>query len=444
MPTKLEQKIKIHNRKLKPLQSAPITEDRRNSLIKTAAKSTVVTKSKENDIKTEIIIPTKEQFERRFEIVKFRIETQDFVNETAMKHNTYSYKSGNTMFYHCGRTPQGFPNLRNPIIETTNGKLNYIPFVKGKSDNEYFAGLQHCNNSVLCFTCGAKIASVRIEEYSKAISHYITEKDMVPVFITLTEPHTINQTLTEVLDILSDTFRKVMKQYQIKYFKNTHEIEFIKALDITVGKNGWHAHYHTVWLIKNDMSIIKQFSKILQKHWNNELRKQNLNPNKYSYDMRIGDGNSEKLMKYLFFELYSTQTKTAHGTNLSFKELLEIELGYGTEKDTSWLIKSPGNLIEEYIIGIKGISPVRNSRNLFKDTDIKVKTDAEATTDDVIDEVIYYIDRKIWNKFLIKNKGYEVLKAYCLKGKEGVIKYLKTIPELKFKVTEEYIDLLQI
>lgn len=129
----------------------------------------------------------------------------------------------------CGRTPYGeYVGVR------TNGQVSG------------FSGLTTCGSVWICPVCNAKIMSRRSLEIGSAVA--LAELLGLRVaFVTLTMRHHAGQSLQMLWDALSYAWGAVTAgKPWVKAKKRFGIVGFIRAVEITLGSNGWHAHIHAL------------------------------------------------------------------------------------------------------------------------------------------------------------------------------------------------------
>lgn len=131
----------------------------------------------------------------------------------------------------CGKKPTG-----------TN-----VPVRLGKS-GAHFGGLQHCHSVWSCADCSATIRNRRAADIDQLLTKHFARGGVV-FFLTLTLPHTVNDSLRESLGTLHETYERSMSgKMGQKYRDIFGVVGSVKATEITYGRNGWHPHLHVLVL----------------------------------------------------------------------------------------------------------------------------------------------------------------------------------------------------
>lgn len=142
--------------------------------------------------------------------------------------------------------------LRAPV---TGQSLGDIQVCKGKNFGKaFYQGLMACGSIWTCPVCAAKISERRRKELTEALE-VAKHKDLAIHFVTLTFPHGAGDDLNEILTKLTKAYGKLSNgkhsvKNQLK--QKTGETPeyayhgFIRALEVTHGKNGFHPHIHMI------------------------------------------------------------------------------------------------------------------------------------------------------------------------------------------------------
>ena len=128
----------------------------------------------------------------------------------------------------------------------------------------HFHGVAVCGDVRGCPVCMAKIGEVRKNEILQVLSWHRTQNDGISVLVTFTCRHTKSDDLRFIVRSLSQAKRDFSSYAAVKKTKALlGYTNMISAKDTTYGdKNGWHPHYHDIWLIAKDCFSV-DFSKSL-------------------------------------------------------------------------------------------------------------------------------------------------------------------------------------
>jgi len=217
--------------------------------------------------------------------------------------------------------------------------------------------------------------------------NFCSENSKTVLFVTFTLQHLKKDKLSDLLAKLQDAFNYANNHRKWKDLKKKLSIEYLRTLEVLSGKNGWHPHYHCIFIgdseIENSINIFVDLYKSRLK------KKYKLLVNEHTVVVDKWNGKLEMLQEYMFKdniekEMFGGQTKTGRGSN--FFELIEAN-----------------KTVEcaEYIEEMKGKRQFHHSKKFFKN--VAVKTDADILSDDKIDEIIFQIPIAIYKEMKEKH-----------------------------------------
>lgn len=137
---------------------------------------------------------------------------------------------------------------KNPF---TGGLLDIEICKSERLKKAFYHGLMSCGRVWHCPICAAKISEKRRVELKNAIG-FAKEKKLGIHFVTLTFPHGISDDLEEITKMMSKAYGKLSSgKHSIKMkLKNLNPNNtfhgFIRAVEVTHGKNGFHPHVHMI------------------------------------------------------------------------------------------------------------------------------------------------------------------------------------------------------
>lgn len=119
---------------------------------------------------------------------------------------------------------------------------------RGDSTGARLEGVITCGLGWTCPVCAAKIAEARRQELQLAVERHCAAGGSV-YLLSCTLPHTADQPLIELVDRLQDARKRLQN---CRKWKDTMEaagrVGSITGLEVTVGWNGWHPHFHMLVL----------------------------------------------------------------------------------------------------------------------------------------------------------------------------------------------------
>lgn len=110
------------------------------------------------------------------------------------------------------------------------------------------SGLMACGLIWLCPSCSATIRIRRGLELAAAASQHVARGGRLAM-ITLTVRHSAAMSLSEVLGAVADSWRMMSNRSAWRSLR-ANCVGYVRALEITVGENGWHPHEHILLFLR--------------------------------------------------------------------------------------------------------------------------------------------------------------------------------------------------
>lgn len=176
----------------------------------------------------------------------------------------------------------GFPRLSHDGVD-----------IRANSEDEkvhaHFTGTNYCSNIWRCPTCSALIRASRAADVRDAVDRW-REQGGSAYLVTMTLRHHKGDELKANLDAMSDAWRKMVSGDPWTRIKRAHGIQgYIKALEITIGENGFHPHYHALFLVTEEATEenAEIFRSKLSPRWIDKVRRAGakLPSDKYGVDV---------------------------------------------------------------------------------------------------------------------------------------------------------------
>jgi len=304
-------------------------------------------------------------------------------------------------------TRTGFCGYHVNHDRLNNGWVSLAEFIGGKIG---FKGLAACASFWRCPVCSFKISDSRKESVYD-VSKNIEKKGYKAYFLTLTIKHDRKDYLGDLLTFLNGSFTKMQRQ---KYWSRLGVVGFIKSLEITRGRFGWHPHLHIMLVVKDFLSDEQQ-QDIIDK-WcertGGAIEAQDI---KQVYDQNGVDDYISK---------WDMSSELAHGNKKSggikpFDLLEQIREG---NKDAIALWK-------EYISATHGKQAFSISKKLRDLMTKEVKTDEEAVQEEVSKVLMRFL-LPVWKKVCDNHLQADILNAYEDGGEMAVLDLLNEHIEL--------------
>lgn len=257
-----------------------------------------------------------------------------------------------------GRVRELLPGERvavcsNEPIPGEQVKVHYGP-------GAYVSGLQVCNNGNVCPVCASKKARVYRAEIEVGLDA-AADLGYKVLMVTSTARHSRDMKAGWVLEKLKAA---KANRFTGRYYKEFKErvgyVGAIGALEtLWWYANGWHIHYHEIFILDKDISAA-ELEEIIYPYWENSLNKQGLDCIR-GVGVKVTEGR-ENIAKYvtkwgLSNELVDSGKKDK-GQGLSPFEMLAMF------DDNPERYAWAGGLFREYAKAIKGTAAVRWSKGL--------------------------------------------------------------------------------
>jgi len=194
------------------------------------------------------------------------------------------------------------------------------------------SGLAHCGSVWACPVCAAKIATRRAEELAD-VMRVALERGCAASMVTLTMRHHQGQSLADCWAALSKGWRAVTTGKQWTTDADAAGlVGWVKAVEVTHGKNGWHVHVHAllIWEQAIDQERADVIGERMWQRWTRALQRRGFDSLRDSggLDVRMATlkpGAASGLHEYftkLAHEVTGGQAKLAKGAGRTPFQLL--------------------------------------------------------------------------------------------------------------------------
>lgn len=295
-------------------------------------------------------------------------------------------------------------------------------------DDYYYSGIMTCGSVWTCPICRQKILTGRRQEIIQAL-----KSGLIPVMVTITLQHHRSDSLTDLMDGLSQALRRLKSgrwwrdfrdRYHVKASVTTQEIRWSH-------QHGWHPHRHMILFcdlsdasevetncIQSDLTGRYTYLLDLSGHYASQY---------HGIDVRVGDeyiaGYLSKDNWTLAHEMSSTDTKSSEVSVSPFN--LADQASQGDRRSY--------HLWMEYVTSTHGkrqITWSRGGKDLLGVDDLSDEDLASQTLGGDVDktpQVVISIHRDIWSYILHKGLPGRLLEVARHHGQVGVKDYLREI-----------------
>jgi len=286
--------------------------------------------------------------------------------------------------------------------------------VKSTGEHFHFDGIMACGSVWLCPICSPRIAQERRRELENASKR----KNFFPVMATATLQHERGDALSNLLQVLNESLKKMKsgrawqrfsEKYCIRAFVSAHETRYSK-------KAGWHPHKHIVFFLEKPVNI-DEFKREIVAIYTRRVEKSGGYASEFhSMDVRAGSDAFEKYITKddVPFELLGEYYKTSNYSYSPWE--LAVMAGEGDEQARM--------LYLEYAKATHGKKQFVYSHGGKKVLGIDEKTDEQLVNEQPESVEITRIPRASWLVVLREEKQAVVLRIAEQGGKNQVDAYV--------------------
>lgn len=286
----------------------------------------------------------------------------------------------------------------------------------------YYAGLHVCGSIWHCPVCAAKISEVRRVELQQGIARWRSAGCAV-LHRVLTIPHNSSDRLQSLLVGFSVARGYLLNRKPHKRLANILGLAgTIRALEVTVGDNGWHVHSHELMFVENAQVDIQQVEKDILVEWQRACIDSGLGcPNDHGVIIQDGSYADRYASKWgLESEVTKAHTKAGRDGNKGPWDILRaIKDGPCSENVGAFV---------EYAKAFKGRHQLHWSRGLKQRLGIEEWCDQEiAERVESEDTRLGVITADQWRVVLAQDRRGQLLVVAEREGWPGVIGYIKKL-----------------
>ena len=265
-----------------------------------------------------------------------------------------------------------------------------------KNNRAHLSGVETCGSIWACPVCAARISETRRQEVRLAISKHWEQGGRV-YMMAFTAPHHFGQDCKDLKDRISGSWKKLLAGDPWQRIKEQFGIEgYIRALEVTHGKNGWHPHLHVLFFTETSLTELEErdLEGRLFERWDRIVnRESGLNCNRAVFRLELcstPDAAGDYVAKWgADSELTKLHTKDAKGGGRSPWQLLKLAKDGGHRS---------AYLFRQFYQAFKGARQLTWSKDLKKRFSIDDLTDHEITADDTHDRKIVDISNRDFRK----------------------------------------------
>jgi hypothetical protein len=321
--------------------------------------------------------------------------------------------------------------LRAPVI---GGGLADIDVCRGSDTKKaFYHGLMTCGSVWTCPICAAKISERRRQELKLALE-VAKDNELRPHFVTLTFPHGISDDLNDILSKMSQAFKRLSTgKYRVK--KQLSELlpcgsieGFIRAIEVTHGRNGFHPHIHMI-VFTNSLTYSGHLKMVYGEAWIRACRLAGLPVPSWEHGCTVQDGShvAEYVSKWgIEDEMTKSNAKQTRQKGVTPWGLLRCALD---GDDSEYSPKRASDLFRVYAKSFAGRRQLYWSNGLRKRLDIAQEVTDEELAERTEDEraaVLATLSTKQW-KLIRAAKAQSTLLDIAEKRPDLVVSFIESI-----------------
>jgi len=287
-----------------------------------------------------------------------------------------------------------------------------------------------CQSPSACVVCSARIAKGRGEWLSELFGKADQRGERVSM-LTLTIRHNRTQPLAELLTKMEQAYTNIQATQAFKDLRGRYGAKFVRVLEVTWGKNGWHPHFHIAILHKQGVDF-ELYRSELQDTWIRFVTAQGLKAPLPDVAVNIvQNATSEQRGWYLTkanglssLEFTNGAGKKATNGNLGIWQVHSLAVQGDSQSKAVWI---------EYENAIRRKRLISPSRGLAEEYGVEWKRD-EAFADDETMEIadnlqnapvmfVAGISAEVWRK-VRKKKLVSEMRSILHEGYPALQKFL--------------------
>lgn len=140
--------------------------------------------------------------------------------------------------------------LLPPRVARCSWALGQLVTLHGSAKSPaHYSGTERCGSISACAVCAPIIRNERAAEISRAVIEHQKSGGSL-VFVTLTLRHQKKHKLADSLDAVISGWQGLLRGKAWGTFKERHQVNgYIRSVEVTYGKNGWHPHIHAIFFL---------------------------------------------------------------------------------------------------------------------------------------------------------------------------------------------------
>jgi len=253
------------------------------------------------------------------------------------------------------------------------------------------------------------------------------------LLLTFTARHKITDNLSKLLAGIGKAKQRFRQSRSFRALKDV-VVGTVTALEVTYGENGWHPHYHELWILRSASERLVDpmvyIDEVLRDEWLRCLSKERLSGNGAAFDMRDGSFARDYPAKFgddphdgwgMPEEMTMSKSKSGRRGGRSPMQLLRDSAQGDEEAGMLWAIFARAFKGKRQLVWSNGLKALA----AIGETDDQDIAEGEEYTPDE-DEVIARIPRETW--YRVRHLRAEILEAAEVGGTMAVMQLLANPP----------------
>lgn len=138
-----------------------------------------------------------------------------------------------------------------------------------------YAGLASCGRIWLCPVCNSKVMARRAIDLGLMLL-WAETNELHVIWGSLTNWHSEGDRLRGLLDLQRDSWRRMTSAKVWRSAaeeKGGNRVGYVRPAELTVGRNGWHPHFHPIVLMKGSRSRAESLASWMVDKWVESVHK---------------------------------------------------------------------------------------------------------------------------------------------------------------------------
>lgn len=284
-----------------------------------------------------------------------------------------------------------------------------------------FQGVVTCGSIWACPECASKIAARRSSEVADLIKAH-NRAGQASYMATLTVKHGLGDNCESLRKTIAWAWDQLLRSGAMRRLRDQYNIVgYIRALEITHGKNGWHPHIHVLFMAR-DFTALEQTAvgDAIFERWKKVLDRKGFKACRIGFDFQRAR-NAETAAQYV--AKWGAGTEIAKGSEkLGKSGRSPWQLLDDANDGDEWA----GRLFVEYAQAFKGARHLTYARGIRELYGLRQAADDEQLAlDDDLPEYedggeVYRLDLGLWRRLLNLRLTAQILAAGEIGGTNGI------------------------